>query len=66
MAVVTVNLKVAHHHLGDLLDEVVQGNIVVLENASKHKLVAALVPAKYLAQLQALVEPREEEEPDES
>ena len=46
-----VNLRKAHHKLGDLLDMVVQGEIVQLENAAKGKVVALLVPPEYLGLL---------------
>ena len=60
MNVITVPLKQAHHHLGSLLDEVIAGHIVVLENATRHKPVALLVQAKYLSQLMRIV--REDQE----
>ncbi len=60
MSVITVNLRKAHHKLGDLLDQVVQGNIVRLENAAKGKVMALLVPPEYLAQLVALQEAERE------
>jgi len=59
MDVKTVNLRKAHHKLGDLLDQVVQGNIVRLENAAKGKVMALLVPPRYLEQLIALQEQEE-------
>ena len=60
MNVITVPLKRAHHHLGSLLDEVIDGNVVVLENATRHKSVALLVQAKYLNQIMHLI--REDQE----
>ena len=60
MDVITVPLKQAHHHLGSLLDEVIAGNVVVLENATRHKPVALLVPPKYLSQIKRIV--REDQE----
>ena len=60
MNVITVPLKRAHHHLGDLLDEVRAGNVVVLENATRHKPVALLVQAKYLSQIMRII--REDQE----
>ena len=60
MNVITVPLKQAHHHLGSLLDEVIAGNIVLLENATRHKPVALLVPPQYLSQIMRIV--REDQE----
>jgi antitoxin (DNA-binding transcriptional repressor) of toxin-antitoxin stability system len=60
MNVITVPLKRAHHHLGGLLDEVIDGNVVVLENATRHKPVALLVPHQYLSQIMRIV--REDQE----
>ena len=51
MPVKTVAMKQAHHHLGTLLDYVRDGNVILLENATRNKPIALLVPAKYLSQV---------------